>query len=503
MQSKADRRQLLAVRLLHFTERMNSSSFPILLIVLLSLGASLPAQSRRVVPSTAKPAATAALDAGADRSARELFEEANTYNKVKFAEFERKRVPVSAALIQQTQRERKQLAAKYAGILEARTDLQPDDLYYLGLLHWIADNLDRARDAFIRYIPLAGTDPDRTQDARAIVSVIHARQRSFPEAVSMLAEYKKNSPVRPSQRAQIERELSRSFAAEGDQTSAIRHGEEAYSSYKTIAADPTARDKVLDEVIDCGIFLFNTYRRLGKMTETDATLLDMKRTAVTLQSVLLWYYSVDNQIKYQIETARKPLALESFASATAEIAKDFVSKEVQADLHQRLKKREKHYRLLGEAAPELQLIDQYFPGERKTLADLRGKVVLLDFWATWCGPCLDAFPAMREWQQDFGPSGFVILGITRYYGNAEGFPVDHPNEIDFLRRFRAAQGLTYDFLVAKDETNHKAFGATAIPTAAILDRNGVIRYLETGTNVSKLEEMRETIARLVAEGPTK
>ena len=144
-------------------------------------------------------------------------------------------------------------------------------------------------------------------------------------------------------------------------------------------------------------------------------------------------------------------------------------------------------------------IDQFFPGEKRTLADLRGKVVMLDFWATWCVPCLGAFPTMLEWKQDFGPEGFAILGITRYYGTAEGFSVDNANEVDFVKRFARDHGLSYDFLVAKDETNHRTYGAATIPTAVLIDRKGVVRYVESGTGPYRLDEMREMIARLLAE----
>jgi thiol-disulfide isomerase/thioredoxin len=225
----------------------------------------------------------------------------------------------------------------------------------------------------------------------------------------------------------------------------------------------------------------------------------MRKTALALQSGALWYYAVDSQIKYQIETGRKPLALENLAASLTEAGREFQAKAVRDEIAQKLKRRERHYRLLGGRAPELTVIDQFIPGERRTLADLRGKVVLLDFWATWCAPCLEAFPAMLEWQQDLGPQGFVILGVTRYYGAAEGFPVDHANEVDFIKRFRRGHGLTYDVLVAKDESDHRTWGATAIPTAAIIDRNGVVRYLESGTSPNRLEEMRETIASLLAE----
>jgi thiol-disulfide isomerase/thioredoxin len=155
--------------------------------------------------------------------------------------------------------------------------------------------------------------------------------------------------------------------------------------------------------------------------------------------------------------------------------------------------------LLGETAPELSEISGFLSDSPRTLADFRGKVVLLDFWATWCAPCIEAFPVMREWRQDFGPQGFAIFGITRFYGMAQGMPADNASEIEYLKGFARTQGLTYDIAVAKDETNHRLYGASAIPTAVLIDRKGVIRYIETGSSPYRLQELREMIVRLLAE----
>ena len=469
----------------------------VLILLTLMFSCAVYGQSRRVGPGTT--AASISSDPTANRSVKDMFDEANAYNRNKFAEFEQKKVAVSEALIQQTYRERKQLAAKYAAMVGKRTDLATDDIYYLGMLQWIADNSEAAKAAFVNYLSKDGLPPEKSQDARAIVAVLYARGREFDAADQTLVEYLKGSPVRLSQKAQIEKEISKALVETGDYAKAASHADGAYSAYKTIAADPVSRDKTIDEVIESGFFLFKIYRELKDQQKADWALEDMRKAGIDLQAGSLWFYAVDSQIKYQIETGRKPQALTNYKIALNEADKIFASKTTQSQVLEKLKAREKQYKVLGDAAPELTEVAPFQPNQNQTLADLRGKVVLLDFWAMWCGPCIDAFPPMQEWKSDFGPQGFVILGVTRYYGVAAGMPADHDSELKYVKDFAASHGVSYDLLMARDETNHLAYGATGIPTVALIDRKGVVRYLESGSSPYRLDELREVIAKLLAE----
>ncbi len=467
-------------------------------LIFLALSISVFAQSRRVNPNNPPPT-SAAVNAIDEVTVKQMFDEANVYAKNKFAEFEKQKLPFSDSLLKRTVLEQKQLAAKYAELVSTRSNLAGEDFYYLGMLNWLAENTENAAESFQKFLALENPAADKAQTARSIVVVVAARDRDFAEAEKLLKNYLTNSPIKMSERAKMESELAENYRAEMDLALAAKHAEEAFRATKAIFKDNTSRARGLSELLTAGIAVFEIYSDDGKQTEADNALENLRKTAALVEASDVYYYAVDRQIKYQIETKRKPLALQTLNTALAQTNKDFNVKLLQEDVIRRLKKREKQYKLLGETAPELTEIDKWFGGNAQTLADMRGKVILLDFWATWCGPCLDAFPALTEWHQTYKNDGLEILGVTRYYGQAEGLSVDNAAEFDFLQRFKKSQRLPYDIVIAKGQANQIMYQATSLPTTVLIDRKGIIRYLETGTSRSREDEVREMIVKLLAE----
>lgn len=432
-------------------------------------------------------------------TAEQMYKEVNDYAVKKFTEFEQKKVPVSERLRKQTLNEQKQLAAKYAALLTPRTDLTVEEEYYLGLLHWWAENIDGADAAFRKFLGSEKPVIEKAQTARSLMAVIGARKRNFDEAEKFLAEYLNHDPVRLRERVRAEIELAEGYRLAQNFQKAAAHAEEAYRITKALFQEYSSRAKALADLLDAGATLFDIYRQSDDREKAESALVELRKTGAFVQSTGIYYYAADNLIRYLIETGRKPRAMEFYKSVSDLAAAELTAKPYRAEIEQRMKKREKQYRILGETPPELVEIANWFPGQPQKLASLKGKVVVIDFWATWCGPCIVAFPSLTEMYQTYHSDGLEILGVTRFYGAADGLPADEPSEIEFLKQFRTKQRLPYDFIVSNDPSNHEAYGANGIPLTVIIDRKGIIRYIESGSSETREREIRETVEKLIAE----
>lgn len=154
-------------------------------------------------------------------------------------------------------------------------------------------------------------------------------------------------------------------------------------------------------------------------------------------------------------------------------------------------------RLVGRPAPELK------PGleaDGTTIGELQGKVVLLDFHAMWCAPCVAGFRHWREFQSRHGDRGFKVIGVTRLYGRTDAGVVDSSEaELEALRAFRKKYDLDYPFVVGRidDVTNEERFGVDSIPTTVLIDKRGRIRHIKRG--IGDYRKLERFIVRLLNE----
>lgn len=124
------------------------------------------------------------------------------------------------------------------------------------------------------------------------------------------------------------------------------------------------------------------------------------------------------------------------------------------------------------AAPEFELKDA--SGKIVHLADYKGKVVLLDFWATWCGPCKIEIPWFSDFQRQYKDRGFEVVGIAM---DQDGWKVVAP--------FAKERKINYRLVIGDDRTGDQYGGIEALPTTFVIDREGRIASVHVGLSAKK------------------
>jgi thiol-disulfide isomerase/thioredoxin len=125
--------------------------------------------------------------------------------------------------------------------------------------------------------------------------------------------------------------------------------------------------------------------------------------------------------------------------------------------------------VLGQTAKAPALTLQDLRGRTVRLSDYRGKVVLLNFWATWCPPCRAEMPDLIKWQRDYRKQGLQVIGVT--------YPPQKKIEV---RRFTRSLKVNYPIVIGSKETKELFFQGETLPLTVIVDREGNIREVIEG-----------------------
>jgi len=138
----------------------------------------------------------------------------------------------------------------------------------------------------------------------------------------------------------------------------------------------------------------------------------------------------------------------------------------------------------GEAAPNFQLRD--IEGRMVALSDLRGKVVLLNFWATWCGPCRVEMPAMEQLYRTYPRKDFEILAVST-----------DPQGVAVTRPFQQENHLSFPILHDAEYRVGLTYGARSLPMTFMVDRQGVVRQQIFGARDWGAPEAHQLVQMLI------
>jgi thiol-disulfide isomerase/thioredoxin len=395
--------------------------------------------------------------------AQALYDEAAAYAQHRFEEFQKGGTPYNKSLEEQTLQEQRDLALRSAAQIERREPLRGTDLYYAGLLYALAAKGERALALLDRFVAEADAPPELKQRARVATVQQAAQLARTDDAERSLADYTRAQPTVAADIYRMHAQLTDAYMKKDDYVRASAHAREIYEGVlgSSAAWEPQKR---ANSVYSAGALYAKTLARANRRAESVRVIQELRARAIALPSARLYRQATELLLEEGGELGVPP--------------------EVSG--------------LEPGAPPEIR-VTQWIDQPPVRLAELRGKVVLLDFWATWCGPCRYTIPKINALHRKYKDRGLVVIGLTEFEGNAEGREMTRAEETEYLRRFKRKQGIGYGFGVEDGKVTGSSYGVVSIPTAVLIDRRGRVRFITISANDSESDALAQMVSKLLDE----
>ncbi len=143
---------------------------------------------------------------------------------------------------------------------------------------------------------------------------------------------------------------------------------------------------------------------------------------------------------------------------------------------------------VGQPAPEISLPSIRSDDESIRLSDHRGKVVLLDFWSSWCAPCRRAMPHLDALREEFPRNDFEVIAVNVDPVIADG------------RRFLEQVSVSYPVAADTAAVTAERYGVATLPVSFLIDRAGVVRHVFRGSGTEEVDRLRATLEKLIGGG---
>jgi peroxiredoxin len=144
-----------------------------------------------------------------------------------------------------------------------------------------------------------------------------------------------------------------------------------------------------------------------------------------------------------------------------------------------------HAVAVNDAAPDFTL--KNLEGANLRLNEYRGQVVLINFWASWCGPCRQEMPLLDRIHQRYSDAGFAVLGV-----NVEG-------TLAPAQETASKTGVTFPVLVDENQRVSELYDLESMPSSVVVDRDGVVRYVHRGYKPGDEAKYLEVVKQLISE----